>query len=55
MATNFCQKCKKDHPGRVCDYDDKGECSETCDVDEPQNPVGEGSTDKGLQSDALTH
>ena len=46
MATNFCQKCKKAHPGRVCDYDDKGECSETVDVDEPQKPVGEGSTDE---------
>ena len=28
MATEFCQKCKRAHPGRVCDYDDQGECSE---------------------------
>ena len=46
MATDFCQKCKKAHPGRVCDYDDKGECSEMVDVDEPQKPVGEGSADE---------
>ena len=43
MATDFCQKCKKAYPGRVCDYDDKGECSETVDVDESQKPAGEGS------------
>ena len=29
MATQFCQKCKQAHPGRVCDYDEKGECAET--------------------------
>jgi len=29
MATQFCQKCKQSHPGRVCDYDENGECSET--------------------------
>ena len=29
MATEFCQRCKQSHPGRVCDYDDKGECAET--------------------------
>jgi hypothetical protein len=29
MATNFCQKCKREHPGRECDYDDAGECAET--------------------------
>jgi hypothetical protein len=34
MATEFCQKCKQAHPGRACDYDDKGECAETVDVDE---------------------
>ena len=42
MATQFCEKCKQVHPGRVCDYDDKGECSET-DVDESQKPGGEAS------------
>jgi hypothetical protein len=34
MATEFCQKCKQAHPGRACDYDDKGECAETVDVNE---------------------
>ena len=29
MATQLCQKCKQSHPGRVCDYDEKGECAET--------------------------
>src|SRR5262249_29178636 len=24
MATELCQKCKQAHPGRSCDYDDKG-------------------------------
>lgn len=32
MATEFCQRCKQSHPGRVCDYDEKGECAETVDV-----------------------
>ena len=30
MATEFCQKCKQAHPGRVCDYDEKGECARCC-------------------------
>jgi hypothetical protein len=34
MATLLCQKCKQAHPGRVCDYDDKGECAETIVNDE---------------------
>ncbi len=32
MATELCQKCKQAHPGRVCDYDEKGECAETIDT-----------------------
>ena len=39
MATEFCQKCKQSHPGRLCDYDEKGDCAETVDVKE----VAEGS------------
>lgn len=39
MATEFCQKCKQAHPGRVCDYDEKGECAETVGL----NEVGEAS------------
>ena len=45
MATEFCQKCKKAHPGRVCDYDDKGECAETADSNEVAKPSGEASGD----------
>ena len=48
MATQFCQKCKQAHPGRVCDYDDKGECAETADVDDnpkpPEERSGEGNS-----------
>lgn len=43
MATEFCQKCKQSHPGRTCDYDEKGECAETLDVDENPKPSGEAS------------
>ena len=28
MATNFCEKCKAEHPGRTCDFSE-GECAET--------------------------
>jgi len=42
MATQLCQKCKQEHPGRVCDYDDKAECAETKAVDDvdqaPEEP-----------------
>ena len=31
MATELCKKCKQAHPGRICDYDDQGECGETLD------------------------
>ena len=34
MAIQLCQKCKQAHPGRVCDYDEKGECAETIDTNE---------------------
>ena len=46
MATQFCQKCKQAHPGRVCDYDDKGDCSETADVDDNPKPSEERSGEK---------
>jgi hypothetical protein len=30
MSTNFCDQCKRNHPGRICDYDPKtGLCAET--------------------------
>ena len=34
MATQLCQKCKQVHLGRVCDYDEKGECAETVGLNE---------------------
>ncbi len=55
MATQFCQKCKQAHPGQVCDYDDKGECSETVDADKAQKPVVEGSRDEDGGSVRTTH
>jgi hypothetical protein len=41
MATDFCQACKQSHPGRSCDYDEKGECAETLDVDGIPKPSRE--------------
>jgi len=37
MATEFCQRCKQSHPGSMCDYDDKGECAQTIEADDPEN------------------
>ena len=55
MATQFCQKCKQAHPGRVCDYDDKGECAEAVDVDETEKPAGEESGDEESAGQRTTH
>ncbi len=55
MATQFCQKCKQAHPGQVCDYDDKGECSETVEVDKTQKPADEASRDEDGGSFRTTH
>jgi hypothetical protein len=44
MATEFCQKCKQTHPGRACDYDEKGQCAETPHVDEIPKPSSEALT-----------
>ena len=52
MATEFCQKCKQAHPGRTCDYDDKGECAETLDVDETPRPSGEASEKRPVAAKA---
>lgn len=54
MATEFCQKCKQAHPGRICDYDDKGECGETLDpaVSGDPNPAENmGTATDDLPSD----
>ena len=50
MATQFCQKCKRAHPGRACDYDDKGECAETVDANETAKPLGGASRDEESSS-----
>ena len=51
MATEFCQKCKQAHPGRDCDYDQKGDCAETVDVDENAEVSTKASRDRndGIQ------
>jgi hypothetical protein len=46
MATQLCQKCKQDHPGRVCDYDEKGECAETVGFNEVAQPSSQPSKDE---------
>lgn len=46
MATELCQKCKQSHPGRVCDYDEKGDCAETVNVDEVADASSTESKDK---------
>jgi hypothetical protein len=52
MATQLCQKCKQAHPGRVCDYDEKGECAETIDADEAAPPSDPPSKEQvGTRSD----
>jgi hypothetical protein len=46
MATQLCQKCKQAHPGRVCDYDEKGDCAETIGANEVAQPYNEPSKDE---------
>jgi hypothetical protein len=46
MAPQLCQKCKQSHPGRVCDYDEQGECAETIGVNEVAQPGSEPSKDE---------
>jgi len=48
MSTEFCTNCKQSHPGRVCDYDDQGECVET--VSQPENPAGNAIPPKNAQA-----
>jgi len=51
MATQFCQKCKKAHPGRDCDYDDEGECAETRDSNEAAKPSGNATQPRNRNTD----
>jgi hypothetical protein len=55
MATQFCQKCKQTHPGRICDYDEKGECAETLDVDENVKSSGEASRKQASGGERASH
>ena len=52
MATEFCQRCKKAHPGRTCDYDEKGDCSETPKIDDVADESNTQSEDSDKQQDA---
>jgi len=41
MATNFCEKCRAEHPGRECDYDPAtGTCAETNASEFSDEPIG---------------
>ena len=57
MATRLCQKCRQAHPGRVCDYDEKGECAETISVNEVAQTGTEPSKDEedGGSLQSLAH
>jgi hypothetical protein len=44
MSTEFCSHCKQSHPGRVCDYDDQGECAET--APQPETPTANSAPAK---------
>jgi hypothetical protein len=50
MATLLCQKCKEAHPGRACDYDEKGECAETIDTNEVTQPQDAPKDEVGTHS-----
>ncbi len=47
MATQLCQRCKQAHPGRVCDYDERGECAETTAVNRVDQSLNNSSKDGG--------
>jgi hypothetical protein len=51
MATEFCQRCKQSHLGRVCDYDDLGECVETADTQDGSESKVADDTLKTSSSD----
>jgi hypothetical protein len=46
MATELCQKCQQAHPGRLCDYDPKGDCAETDTSTKTPNPPTRNSRDE---------
>jgi|KBSMisStandDraft_5_1062788.scaffolds.fasta_scaffold42340_3 hypothetical protein len=53
MATEFCQNCKQAHPGRTCDYDKKGDCSETLTLMRSlTHPAARNQKDNEIKKDA---
>ena len=46
MASELCQKCKQSHPGRPCDYDEKGDCAETADLSEAAKAANQQSANQ---------
>ena len=44
MSTEFCTHCKQSHPGRVCDFDNQGECAET--APQPEAPTANSAAAK---------
>jgi hypothetical protein len=43
MATEFCQRCKQSHPGRLCDYDEKGDCADPVDTEKEESTTDSGT------------
>lgn len=54
MATEFCQRCKQSHPGRLCDYDEKGDCIETVDAEREKSIPGSGTGRTALTKGATS-
>jgi hypothetical protein len=50
MATQLCQKCQQAHPGRVCDYDEKGDCPETVGANQIAPASNEASKEEDSSS-----
>jgi len=50
MSTEFCTHCKQSHPGRACDYDDRGECAET--VPQAETPAAKSAPAKEVSAPA---
>ena len=56
MAPQLCDKCKQAHPGRVCDYDEKGECAETISINnEVAQACDEPSSDDHERRETKPH
>ena len=49
MATELCRKCQQAHPGRLCDYDPKGDCAETDTSTQTSNPPTRSRDEEGTE------